>query len=213
MLHLASRSPRRRALLARLGVPFALLDVEVDEWPAPGEDALDYVRRVAGDKARAAWSALADRDGVPVVLGADTEVVLDGEVFGKPTDDADASRMLRRLAGRMHLVHSAVVVVADGRHAAAVSTTEVTFASLSPETIDAYVATGEPMGKAGGYAIQGGAERFVARLCGSYSGVMGLPLFETAALLEGLGIALHAPPAPLPGDGGPGAGPDAAGAA
>ncbi len=198
MLHLASRSPRRRALLARLGVAFDVIDLEVDEQPSATEDPLVYVQRVAGDKAHAGWHAVHAADPEAVVLGSDTEVVVNGEVFGKPLDPADARRMLGRLAGRTHMVHSAVVLVAEGRSAAAVATTEVTFAPMSSRDIATYVASGEPMGKAGAYAIQGGAERFVERLCGSYSGVMGLPLFETAALLQGFGIALDAAAAGVP---------------
>ena len=190
MLHLASQSPRRRDLLARLGLPFGRVDVDVPEVQIPGESAADYVLRVAADKARAGLQALAEsgEPGDAVVLGADTEVVLDGVVFGKPRDAADAIRMLQALSGRTHQVISAVVLAAAGRQAEATVVTEVTFDALDADTIAAYVASGEPHGKAGAYAIQGGAELFVARMAGSHSGVIGLPLQQTAALLRIFGL-------------------------
>ncbi|MBO9715501.1 MAG: septum formation inhibitor Maf [Pseudoxanthomonas sp.] len=185
MLYLASKSPRRAELLQRLGLSYRLLDVDVPEVRAPGEGADAYVRRVARDKARAGWAEVArvaDQAGA-CVLGADTEVVLDDEVFGKPVDAADAAAMLRRLSGRTHAVLSAVVVIdADGEREV-LSQTQVRFAPLSDADIAAYVATGEAMGKAGAYAIQGRAEAFVEHLSGSYSGVMGLPVHETSRLL------------------------------
>ncbi len=192
MLHLASQSPRRRELLARLDVPFGVVDVDVPEVRAAGEPAEDYVRRVAREKAGAGLLEVVAVPGA-VVLGADTEVVLEDEVFGKPRDGADAAAMLRRLSGRTHEVVSAVAVVSAGREAQAVSRSKVTFARLSEEDIAAYVASGEPMGRAGAYAIQGGAERFVTRLDGSFSGVMGLPLHETMLLLHGFDIATGFP--------------------
>jgi septum formation protein len=186
MLHLASQSPRRRELLARLGLPFTLVDVTVPEVRAPDEAAADYVRRVAADKARAGLQRLGSADAW--VLGADTEVVLDDAVFGKPRDPADAAAMLRRLAGRTHQVISTVVLAgADALHEAT-SVSEVTFGALDDATIAAYVASGEPEGKAGAYAIQGVAQAFIAHLSGSYSGVMGLPLYETARLLRAAGL-------------------------
>jgi len=184
MLHLASKSPRRAELLQRLGLEYRLLDVDVPEIRAPGEAAADYVRRVAREKARAGWSLVRGQEGARV-LGADTEVVLDGEVFGKPADAEDAAAMLRRLSGREHRVLSAVVVIDAGGERQALSETRVRFAALDEAAIAAYVASGEPMGKAGAYAIQGRAEAFVEHLAGSYSGVMGLPLHETARLLAG----------------------------
>lgn len=187
MLYLASRSPRRRELLARLGVQFTTIDVDIPEVPAPGEAPRDYVLRVAAEKAAAGMAGLGHPEGA-LVIGADTEVVLGEEVFGKPVDAVDAETMLARLSGRVHQVISAVAVRSADRCVQATSVTEVEFAALSPEHIAAYVASGEPLGKAGGYAIQGGAEAFVPRLVGSYSGVMGLPLFETARLLRELGI-------------------------
>ena len=187
MLHLASKSPRRRELLGRLGLEFGVLDLDVPERRAPGEAPAEYVRRVAREKAGAGLLRVV---GVPgsAVLGADTEVILEDEVFGKPRDAEDAAGMLRRLSGRTHEVVSAVSVVSAEREAQAVSVSQVTFGELSEAQITAYVATGEPMGKAGAYAIQGGAEVFVRKLSGSYSGVMGLPLYETARLLLQFGI-------------------------
>ena len=192
MLHLASKSPRRRELLARLGLDFGVLDVDVPEQRAPGESAEGYVARVARDKAGAGLLRVVAVPGA-VVLGSDTEVVLEDEVFGKPADKAAAEAMLRRLSGRTHRVLTAVSVVSAGREARVMVASEVAFAPLSDDDIADYVASGEPMGRAGAYAIQGGAERFVARIDGSYSGVMGLPLHETAGLLRGFGIHARTP--------------------
>lgn len=189
VLHLASQSPRRRQLLGQLGADFAVLDVDVPEQRAPGESPRDYVSRVARDKARAGLAALAS-GGDALVLGADTEVVLDDEVFGKPRDAADAAAMLRRLAGRTHAVISAVWLVGNGGEQCEVCVSRVRFAALDEPAIAAYVATGEPFGKAGAYAIQGRGAAMVEHLEGSYSGVMGLPLFETARLLRRSGISL-----------------------
>jgi len=183
MLYLASRSPRRNELLARLDRPFQALDLHVPEVRAPDESAADYVQRVAADKARAGL-ALVVQDPDAVVLGSDTEVVLDGRVFGKPTDAEDARAMLRTLAGRTHQVMTAVALVAAGREQGVLVVSEVTFAAIDEERIAAYVASGEPMDKAGAYAIQGGAERYIRHLAGSYSGVMGLPLQQTEQLLQ-----------------------------
>lgn len=188
MLYLASQSPRRRELLLQLGLDFSVLDVDVPEHPAPAEPPPDYVRRVARDKALAGLATL-DRAAAAgaVVIGSDTEVVLDDEVFGKPADAVAAAAMLGRLAGRTHTVISAVWVVAAGREQCELSTSRVTFAALDAAAIAAYVATGEPFGRAGSYAIQGRGAAFVAHLEGSYSGVMGLPLYETARLLRTFG--------------------------
>lgn len=187
MLSLASRSPRRSELLARLGVAFGVLEVEVDEVRVPGEPPADYVRRVAREKAGAGLLAVVGNPGA-IVLGADTEVVLGDEVFGKPRDARDAAAMLRRLSGRTHQVLSSVWLVTPGREVQAMSVSEVTFAELDDVAIAAYVDSGECAGKAGAYAIQGVAEAFVTRLSGSHSGVMGLPLHETATLLAGFGL-------------------------
>ncbi len=183
MLYLASRSPRRTDLLARLDRPFRALDLDVPEVRAAGEAAQDYVRRVAVDKARAGLALVAD-DPHACVLGADTEVVLDGEVFGKPVDAADAAAMLNRLSGRTHQVMTVVALVAAGVEQVVEVVSEVSFIALDEAAIAGYVASGEPMGKAGAYAIQGGAERYIRHLAGSYSGVMGLPLQQTEQLLQ-----------------------------
>ena len=186
MLHLASKSPRRRELLAKLGLDFGVLDLDLPETPAPGEPPDDYVRRVAREKAGAGLLLVVGQPGA-VVLGADTEVILDGRVYGKPADAADAAQMLRSLSGRTHRVVSAVSVVDAGRELQAVSVSEVRFAALSEDDIADYLDTGEWAGKAGAYAIQGRAQAFIAHLSGSYSGVMGLPLHETAGLLREIG--------------------------
>ena len=192
-LFLASRSPRRRELLARLGCVFELLDVDVPEQRHATETPAHYVRRVARAKAMAGWAQV--RGSCPaLVLGADTEVVLDDTVFGKPADAAQALDMLRRLSGREHRVLSALCLLgADGERNALVHST-VRFEALDVQTLRAYVASGEPFGKAGAYAIQGYAESFVSRLAGSHSAVMGLPLHETAGLLRAAGVHV-APPA------------------
>ncbi|MGH8085040.1 MAG: Maf family protein [Lysobacter sp.] len=187
MLYLASKSPRRRELLARLGLEFGVLEIDIPEQRQPGEPPRDYVCRVAREKAGAGLLKVVGNPSA-LVLGSDTEVVLDDEVFGKPADAADAAAMLRRLSGRSHQVISAVSLVSPGRELQAVSVSQVTFDVLDDSQISAYIASGEPFGKAGGYAIQGGAEVFVRRLDGSYSGVMGLPLHETARLLAGFGL-------------------------
>lgn len=187
MLYLASQSPRRRDLLTLLGLPFGVLDVDVPEVRRHDEPPADYVDRVAREKAGA---GLLDVVAVPDawVLGADTEVVLDGDVFGKPRDDDDAIAMLRRLSGRTHQVLSAVSLVSAGRELQARCLSDVTLAPLDAAAITRYVASGEPDGKAGAYAIQGLAQAFISHLSGSYSGVMGLPLFETAQLLRQAGL-------------------------
>ena len=188
MLYLASQSPRRRDLLAQAGLEFEIANVDVPELRAADETPRAYIERVARAKARAGLAAVCGRDPGGVVLGADTEVVLDDRVFGKPRDAADAAAMLRALAGRTHAVISAVCGVTAGAEAIAVCESAVTFADLGDHVIEGYVATGEPFGKAGGYAIQGRAAAFIAHLSGSYSGVMGLPLFETVRLLGRLGV-------------------------
>lgn len=184
MLYLASRSPRRRELLAQLGVVFEIVDVDVPELRRTDEAPRAYVERVARAKACAGFDAVAARGSNALVLGADTEVILDGRVFGKPRDAEDAAAMLRALAGRTHRVLSVVCCVTRASEDVLACESSVTFAKLGDGAIDRYVATGEPFGKAGGYAIQGRAAAFVARLEGSYSGVMGLPLYETACLLR-----------------------------
>ena len=186
-LFLASQSPRRLQLLQQLGFDPARIDVQVPERRLPGEPALDYVSRVAREKAGAGLLALGSRPDA-VVLGADTEVVLDEDVFGKPADAAEAAAMLRRLAGRCHRAVSVVWAVDAARELHATCVTEVRFGELHDATIATYLASGEWQGKAGAYAIQGRAGAFVARIEGSFTGVMGLPLYETAGLLRQFGL-------------------------
>jgi len=191
-VYLASRSPRRRELLRQIGVGFEMLvlreragrDADVDETPQPGEAPEAYVRRVCELKARTGWRRLVERrlPKMPV-LAADTTVCLGDEIFGKPTDRTDAARMLATLSGTEHRVMTAVAVQWEDRLEIALSDTQVKFCTLKPQDIAAYVATDECMDKAGAYAIQGRAGAFVAELRGSYTGVMGLPLYETALLL------------------------------
>ena len=187
MLHLASRSPRRSDLLSRLGVDFGVLDIDIPELRAAGEPPSDYVRRVARQKAGAGLLRVVSVPGA-WVLGADTEVVLDGHVYGKPADAEEARAMLLRLAGRTHRVITAVALVGAGRELEAVDVSQVTFAALDGGLLDWYLATGEWQGKAGAYAIQGAAQAFVSDLQGSHSGVMGLPLHATAGLLRDAGL-------------------------
>lgn len=186
-LYLASTSPRRRELLAQLGVSFEVLSIDVEEVPETGEPAEEYVMRVALDKALAGWSHPGRILDVPV-LGSDTEVVLDGEVFGKPESREHALEMLGRLSGRCHDVLSAVALVQGQRQRVLVNRNRVCFRPLSTAEIQAYWDTGEPVGKAGAYAIQGLAAVFIQHLEGSFSGVMGLPLYETAELLREFGV-------------------------
>lgn len=193
VLYLASRSPRRADLLRQAGFAFQTLDLEVPEHPAAGESPAEYVVRVAREKAAAGLLAAGPRRPA-CVLAADTEVVLDGEVFGKPADASEAEAMLGRLAGRTHEVLCAVCVAAcDTGPESVLVRTEVSFAPLDAATIAAYVATGEAFGKAGAYAIQGRAAVFVSHIAGSFSGVVGLPLHETASLLGRRGILPASP--------------------
>jgi septum formation protein len=182
---LASRSPRRRELLAQIGVRHRVVDVDVDESPRPAEVAAEYVLRLALAKARAGTGRVA---GLPV-LGADTAVVVDDAILGKPADREDAMAMLRRLSAREHRVLTAVALVGD-REATRLSVSHVRFRAIAAGEAAAYWATGEPADKAGAYAIQGLGALFVESLSGSYSGVMGLPLYETAELLRHAGIDL-----------------------
>lgn len=180
---LASRSPRRVQLLREQGYVFDCLPVDLPEVPAPGETPLAYARRLALDKARAAHA----RSGRPA-LGADTDVSLDGRILGKPRDAEDACAMLLALSGRSHQVISAVALVDGAREEVVATRTEVEFVSLDRAQALAYWASGEPADKAGAYAIQGLGGRYVRALRGSYSGVVGLPLAETAELLAQFGI-------------------------
>ena len=198
IIYLASKSPRRRELLKQIGVQYELLmvreqspRVDVDEAPLHDESGHAYVQRVALLKASLAVKVMRERRlPLRLILAADTTVTMDGEVLGKPVDPNDAERMLRRLAGESHQVLTAIAVAAGGEIKHALSTSFVTFAPLSDDEIRRYVHSGEPMDKAGGYAVQGGAARFIAKLSGSYSGVMGLPLYETTTLLRQCGLQI-----------------------
>lgn len=184
-IYLASKSPRRRELLAQIGLRYELVAAEVDETAHAGESPVAYVARVAADKAVAGERMLAAADCVVApVLGADTAVVCEGRIMGKPRDREHAFEMLRHLSGRSHAVYSAFCVRHQGRSYADMSVTEVRFAPLDEDMIAAYWETGEPLGKAGAYAIQGQAAAFVASIEGSYSGVVGLPLFELVEALR-----------------------------
>lgn len=185
--YLASQSPRRRDLLQQLGLYFEVLPADIDETPLPGEAPRDCVRRLAEAKADAVWNSPARRHSIPV-LAADTLVVLDDRILGKPVDDADARAMLQALAGRCHQVMSAVALRAGERCDSLVQTSTVCFAKLTQRDIDRYLAWGESADKAGAYAIQGRAAAFVRELRGSYTGVVGLPLYETCQLLQRQGI-------------------------
>jgi septum formation protein len=190
--YLASRSPRRRELLAQTGYAWAELPAgaaDVDETPQAGEAASAYVERIARAKAAAGWQALAAGGyAVMPVLTADTTVVVDDMIIGKPADAADACAILRRLAGRAHRVLTAVALAHAGAIAGRLSASTVEFRDITAAEIERYVESGEPFDKAGAYGIQGRAAVFVRAISGSYSGIMGLPLFETAELLGSLGI-------------------------
>ena len=188
VVYLASRSPRRRELLQQIGVNFTVVDVAVDECAAPGESAAELVARLALAKARAGYHAQTGNQLLPV-LGADTAVVADDTILGKPQDQAAADHMLALLSGRTHEVLTGVALVGD-KEAVRVSSSKVTFRTLTRGERAAYWATGEPLDKAGGYAVQGVAAIFISRIEGSYSGVMGLPLYETATLLQESGITV-----------------------
>ena len=196
-VYLASKSSRREELLRQLGVEFTSLRLrestdrerDIVEGARDAEPALHYVERIARTKATVGWHRMLQR-GLPPrpVLGADTEVVLDDRIFGKPRDAADAVRMLTLLSGRTHQVLTAVALCWEGNTVAEISTSSVTFRAIERDEIERYVATGEPSDKAGGYAIQGRAATFVRRIDGSHSGIMGLPLYETATALAGIGF-------------------------
>lgn len=188
-LILASASPRRQELLRGIGLDFTVVPADVDESLHPGEKPIDYVERVARDKAMALVARLGmGATGDVVVLAADTTVDVDGEVLAKPEDDADARRMLRLLSGRTHQVHTAVVAWRISGLQTATVTTDVTFVELDDATIDWYLATGEHRDKAGAYGMQGAAGALVERIDGSPTNVIGLPLAETVALLKHCGI-------------------------
>jgi len=187
-VHLASGSPRRRELLNQIGMPHQLLQVAVDESVLPGEPAEAYVERLARLKAAAGWKIRPASPAAPV-LAADTTVALDGRILGKPVDAEDGQRMLLDLSGRTHAVLTAIALATPAGVRSRVSRSEVTFRRISAAEALEYWNTGEPKDKAGGYAIQGRAAIFISNLRGSYSGVMGLPLYETAELLAEAGPA------------------------
>lgn len=186
-LLLASASPRRRELLTQIGIQFEVCAVEAEEIPRTGESPENYVHRVAAEKS---LLALNNKSFSLPVLAADTEVVLDNEIFGKPADFDQALVMLEKLSGREHLVYSAVSLRTKTEHWQALSLNRVKFRQLNRAEIEAYWNSGEPSGKAGAYAIQGLGAVFIANLEGSFSAVMGLPLFETAQLLRQVGIGV-----------------------
>lgn len=190
-IYLASRSPRRGELLNQIGIQYEVLPSDIDESGHPDEAPEHYVLRLAREKAMVCVQRLAEQDlpSMPV-LAADTTVCIDGMILGKPENDADAAAMLRRMSDRWHAVHTAVAVALGDRVEVALSSTQVELAPLSEDDIAAYIASGEPHDKAGSYGIQGLAGTFIRRIEGSYSGVMGLPVYETAQLLKQFGARL-----------------------
>lgn len=181
-IFIASKSSRRHELLKQLGIEFEIVDVDIDETWDKMENARNYVTRLALEKARAGKNKINDKDAI--VLGADTAVVLDDIILGKAENINEATTMLKTLSGRTHHVYSAIALVKDNNETTAVSISRVSFKPLTDDEIKQYCATGEPLGKAGAYAIQGEAAKFIDRLEGSYSGVMGLPLYETWKLIQ-----------------------------
>ena len=187
-VYLASGSPRRRELLQQIGVSFRVVGTAIDEAIRLAETAPAYVLRLAAAKAEAGWERSRDASEVPV-LAADTAVVLDGKILGKPADRRDAESMLHQLSGRTHEVLTAIALRTAAGLQSRISRSEVTFRAIAAGEALAYWETGEPRDKAGAYAIQGRAAIFIADLRGSFSGVMGLPLFETAELLKSAGVS------------------------
>ena len=188
-VYLASASPRRSELLRQIGVPFEVRPAEIGETQAVGEAPDAFVLRLAAEKADAVWRRVSAEERRPV-LAADTAVVLDARVLGKPADELEAEAMLAALSGRTHRVLTAVALRCGDVAETSLSSSEVRFRATTAEERAAYCRSGEPLDKAGGYGIQGRAAMFVEHLAGSYSGVVGLPLFETAALLARCGVAL-----------------------
>ena len=182
LIYLASASPRRSALLAQIGVAHQIAPVAVDESVASAETPASYVTRLAALKAETLWRRLTEPERLPV-LGSDTTVVVDDSILGKPANEQECVRMLQLLSGRTHQVHTAVALRSAAGHDVRLSVSEVTFRQLSMREMRGYWRSGEPADKAGGYAVQGRAAIFISRIAGSYSGIMGLPLFETAELL------------------------------
>jgi septum formation protein len=190
-IYLASASPRRGELLRQIGIAHEVRPVFIDESPAPAEAPAHYALRLAQEKARALWEQLLPHERRPV-LAADTTVALGVEILGKPADRSEATAMLGRLAAREHQVHTAIALLHEGGADSRVSTSNVCFRALTAAEIDWYWDTGEPVDKAGAYAVQGKAAIFIRHLSGSYSGVMGLPLYETWELLAPvLGLNEH----------------------
>lgn len=192
-IYLASKSPRRRELLRQIGIDFELLlnDKEVDEQVLPGETANDYVARVTHDKLSSAYHTMLTRQLRPrPVLAADTTVVIDGEILGKPADMDEAISMITRLSGRTHQVLTSIAVISKEQTFQVTQSSDVAFRTLSEYEIRAYCNTQEPYDKAGAYGIQGLAAVFIQDIAGSHSGIMGLPLFETAQLLEKTGLRI-----------------------
>ncbi len=182
---LASASPRRAELLAQIGVQFEVYAADIDETPMTNESPYDYVVRMALQKARAVANCYGDK----IILASDTSVVFGGDILGKPENEQHARNMLQRLSGKTHQVMTSICLLGEQQHLV-VSTTDVTFRDLSEREISAYWASGEPLGKAGGYAIQGFGATFIERIAGSYSAVMGLPLFEVGQALRAEGVIM-----------------------
>jgi septum formation protein len=196
MLVLASASPRRRELLTQAGYSFEVHPADIPEAPYPNEDPIAYVTRLAREKAEAVFAEIAKASAsdtrasaAPQVLGADTTVTLDSHILGKPSDPADAARMLRLLSGRIHRVITGIALVTANSTEVAAEVTSVHFLTLSDQEIAAYISTGEPMDKAGAYAIQGRAARWIPRIEGCYFNVVGLPIARVSALLESASIS------------------------
>lgn len=190
-IYLASRSPRRAELLQQLGVQFSILPSDIDESEQEDESPSEYVLRLAKTKAEACMALLMDgRREIRPVLAADTTVTIDERILGKPLDEADARAMLQLMSGRHHEVLTAMAIATTEGIEVALSVTKVEMAVLTADEIESYIRSGEPFDKAGAYGIQGLASTFIKRIEGSYSGVMGLPVYETAQLLKGAGIRI-----------------------
>ena len=188
VIYLASRSPRRVELLKQIGILCVTLPADIDETQNLNESPIDYVMRLARQKAEACAQALNSEQRLSQIIAADTTVVLDGQVLGKPEDDNDARQILTRLSGRVHQVHTAVALAFNNQIEVVLSTTVVEMMDLSVAQIETYIASGDHRDKAGSYGIQGAAGAWIKRIEGSYTGVMGLPLYETAALLRKCGL-------------------------
>lgn len=190
MIYLASQSPRRKALLQQLGVTFEQFSADIDETPNTAELPADYVSRMATEKAQKGWQTLAETDNA-IVIAADTSVILNQQILGKPANQQDFNQMLQALSGNSHEVLTAVSVKTPEQQKTVLVGSQVTFCQLTQQQIDWYWQTQEPLDKAGGYAIQGLAAQFITHMQGSYSAVVGLPLFETAQLLQWAKVELY----------------------